>query len=176
MSTFPLIADLLWGTARDMLLALFVAIGWGVLFGSPRRVLWVAGLLGGFGHAARFLLLECGMNIIPATLCASLLIGLCGIFFAHRTDTPPVVFTMPACITMIPGMFAYRSMIGGIRITSQEMIDKHPNIMADIAHNVMLTFCLLVALAVGISVSVLLFRKRSVRDIKLPLPPLTPWH
>lgn len=151
-------------------------IGWGILFGTPRRALWVAGLLGGGGHAARFLLLECGMNIIPATLCASLLIGLCGISFAHRTDNPPVVFTMPACITMIPGMFAYRSMLGGIRLTSQEMIDKNPNLIPEIAHNVTLTFSLLVALAVGISVGVLIFRKRSVRDIKLPIPPLPrPW-
>ena len=166
--------DLISATFRDMLLAVCVAIGWGILFGTPRRALWVAGLLGGCGHAARFLLLESGMNIIPATLCASLFIGLSGIYFAHRVDNPPVVFTMPACITMIPGMFAYRSMLGGIKITSQEMIDRNPNLIPEMAHNVTLTFSLLVALAVGISVGVLLFRKRSVRDISMPPLP-GPW-
>ncbi|MGE9294587.1 threonine/serine exporter family protein [Ruficoccus sp. ZRK36] len=167
--------DILLASLRDMSLAFLVAIGWGVLFGTPKRVLWVAAVLGGSGHCLRFALLECGLNIIPATLAASLLIGVLGIYFAHRVDNPPVVFTMPACITMIPGMYAYRSMLGGIKITSERMIEEDPTLIPDIAHNITLTFSLLAALAIGISVGVLLFRKRSVRDINLPVPPL-PWN
>ncbi len=153
--------------ARDALLAFSVAVCWGVLFGTPRRVLWVAGVLGGCGHCFRFVLLDFGAGLILATLLASILIGLAGIVFAHKVDNPPVVFTMPACITMVPGLYAYRSMLGGIKITDMDILHKNPALLAEIAHNIMLTFSLLAALAVGISVGVLLFRKRSVRDISL---------
>lgn len=158
--------DFTWVTLlRDFSLALLVAVSWGILFGATRRVLWVAGLLGGLGHCVRFAQLELGVGLVLATLIASLLIGLLGIFFAHRVDSPPVVFTMPACITMIPGMQAYRSMLGGIKITDGDLLKKNPEMLAEIAHNVMLTFSLLAVLAIGISVGVLLFRKRSVKDI-----------
>lgn len=38
--------EFLTAIARDAFLAFFVAVCWGVLFGTPGRVLWVAGLLG----------------------------------------------------------------------------------------------------------------------------------
>lgn len=171
-----MMSEIMIAIVRDVVLAFLVAVAWGVLFGTPSRVLWVAGLLGGCGHGVRFLLLALGLNIIPATLVASVLIGLFGIFFAHRVNNPPVVFTMPACITMIPGMYAYRSMLGGIKLSSSELYLDNPTLIPEIAHNVTLTFSLLVTLAMGISVGVLLFRKRSTRDISFPVPPIPrPW-
>ena len=96
---------------RDFIIAFLVGFCWAILFGSPKRLLWVAGLLGGMGHALRFILIQLDFGMITATLAGSVLIGLIGIFAAHRVDSPPVVFTMPACITMIPGMFAYKTML-----------------------------------------------------------------
>ncbi len=149
----------------DFLMACAVAVCWGVLFGTPRQVLWVAGLLGGAGHCLRTALLLLDTGLVLATLVASLLIGLLGIFFAHRVNNPPVVFTMPACITMIPGLFAYRTMLSGIKISDAKILSERPEVVSEIAHNTMLTFALLASLAIGISVGVLLFRKRSVKDI-----------
>ena len=151
---------------QDMTLAFVVAVCWGVLFGSPRRVLWVAGLLGGAGHCLRFVLLEVNVGLLPATLIAAVAIGLAGIFFAHRVNNPPVVFTLPACITMIPGLHAYRSMLGCIKIADENFaVAGNADILAEVAHNAMLTFSLLVVLAIGISVGMLLFRKRSIKEI-----------
>ncbi len=157
--------DFLLAVLRDISLAFLVAVGWSILFGTPRRIVWIAGLLGGAGHCFRFILLEAGVGLVLATLLASVLIGLAGIFLAHRVNHPPVVFTMPACITMVPGLYAYRSMLGGIKVTDENILRENPALLAEIAHNVMLTFSLLATLAIGISVGVLLFRKRSVRDI-----------
>ena len=107
------IINILW----DFGVAFVVGFCWAILFGSPKRLLWVAGLLGGMGHSIRFVLIQLDFGLITATLAGSVIIGLIGIFAAHRVDSPPVVFTMPACITMIPGMFAYRTMLGGIKST-----------------------------------------------------------
>lgn len=152
---------------RDFGIAFVVAVCWGILFGSPRRILWVAGLLGGLGHCIRFVLIHFDVGIITATLAGSVIIGLVGIFAAHRVDSPPVVFTMPACITMIPGLYAYRTMLGGIKLTNVTGTNQSPDMLFELSYNLTFTMSLLFTLAIGISIGVLLFRKSSVRDIKL---------
>ena len=89
---------------RDIAFAFVVAVGFAILFNTPRRVLYMAGLLGGLGHCIRFMLLQ--NDVGPGLRDA----GRGGVHrpyrefvCAHRVHVPPVVFTMPACITMIPG-------------------------------------------------------------------------
>lgn len=150
---------------RDFSIAFIVAVCWGILFGSPRRVLWVAGLLGGMGHCVRFILVELNFGLITATLAGSVLIGLVGIVIAHRVNNPPIVFTMPACITMIPGMFAYKTMLAGIKVTDLPTVEQNPHILIEMSHNLMLTMSLLFTLAIGICIGALLFRKTTTREI-----------
>ncbi len=157
--------ELLVSVIRDLLLSFVVAAGFSLLFNTPRRVIWVAGLLGGLGHGLRFLLLTAGVAVVPATLAGAVVIGLAGIVMAHRVHAPPVVFTMPACITMIPGLFAYRAMLGCIRITNLDMVKRDPDILPVTAHYFMLTASLLFTLAIGICIGALLFRKRSVKSM-----------
>ncbi|WP_018108395.1 threonine/serine exporter family protein [Bacteroides propionicifaciens] len=151
----------------DFAIAFVVGFCWAILFGTSRKVLYVAGLLGGMGHALRFVLIQLDCGLIFATLAASILIGLVGIFAAHRVNQPPVVFTMPACITMIPGMYAYRTMIAGIKSTDYDFVLSNPTVLPEMVHNFMLTISLLFTLAIGISIGVLLFRKESSRHISI---------
>lgn len=151
----------------DFSIAFVVAIGWGMLFGSPRRLLLVAGLLGGLGHSIRFVFVQLDMGLITATLVGSVIVGLSGIWVSKVVKSPPVVFTMPACITMIPGLYAYRTMMSGIRLIDLKSVEKDPTILIEMSHNLMLTMSLLFTLAIGICIGALLFRKSTVRDIKL---------
>lgn len=157
----------IWNVLRDFAIAFIVAVGWGILFGTSKRLLVVAGLLGGMGHCIRFILVSCDMGLITATLAGSVAIGLVGIFAAHKVDSPPVVFTMPACITMIPGLFAYRTMLSGIKLTDLEQVKEDPTIVINAAHYLTLTASLLFTLAIGICIGALLFRKTSVREISV---------
>lgn len=154
-------------TLQDFGIAFVVGFCWAILFGTSRKVLYVAGLLGGMGHALRFVLTQLDFGLISSTLAASILIGLVGIFAAHRVNQPPVVFTMPACITMIPGMYAYRTMVAGIKSTEYDYMLNNPTILPEMVHNFMLTVSLLFTLAIGISIGVLLFRKESSRHISI---------
>jgi Uncharacterized conserved protein len=161
------IQDILLAVIRDFTIAFVIAVCWGILFGSPKRILYVAGLLGGLGHCIRFILLQLDMGLITATLAGSVAIGFIGIIAAHRVDSPPVVFTMPACITMIPGMFAYKTMLAGIKLTDQETVLSDPSIITTMSHNFVLTASLLFTLAIGISISALLFRRSSVKNLSI---------
>ncbi len=150
----------------DAFLSFFVAIGFALLFETPKRALIVAGLLGGLGHCIRFTLLHFDFGLVSATLCGTVFIGLAGIYCAHRIHTPPVVFTLPACITMIPGLYAYRTMLGCIRIYENGTGNEGLNLLQDTAYNFILTSSLLFCLAIGICIAALIFRKKSVKKMK----------
>jgi len=164
--------DILKSFLLDFSLTFCVAFCWGILFGTPFKALLMVGLLGGFGHGMRFVFQQMGLGIIASTLSASVLVGLMGILSSHIVHHPPVVLTMPACITMVPGLYAYRSILGGIKLSDQTILDKNPNLIPNIAHNVVITFALLLTLAVGISVSALLFRNKSAKEIRFDIKSL----
>lgn len=150
----------------DAFLGFFVAIGFALLFETPRKALLIAGLLGGVGHCIRFALIQFDFGLISSTLCGAVFIGLAGIYCAHRIHTPPVVFTLPACITMIPGLYAYRTMLGCIKIYESGVQQETPSLLQDTVYNFILTSSLLFCLATGICIAALLFRKKSVKEIK----------
>lgn len=151
---------------QDAFFAFFIATGFSFLFNTPKHSIWVAGLLGALGHATRFILLGYfDMGIVTATLLSAIEIGLFAIYFAPIVNTPPVVFSMPACITMIPGLFAYRTMIGFIRLSDPESLIGDNQVITTTAYNLTITASLLFTLAIGISVVVLFFRKKSVREL-----------
>ena len=132
-----------------------------------QKVLLIAGLLGSLGHSLKFLLHEgIGLGLITSTLSGTVLIGLLGIILAHRVHTPPVVFTMPACITMIPGLYAYRTMLGFIKLTDESGLSRTTQDLENTVHYFVLTASLLFTLAIGISIGVLLFRQDSVKMLK----------
>lgn len=159
---------ILWKVSEDMFLSFWVAVGFAALFNVPFRILAVAGLLGSFGHGLRFILLEWGhQGPILSSLLGCLLIGFLGIYMAHKVHVPPVIFTTPACITMIPGLFAYRSMLGFIKISNPKTYKDDPSILLETFHNIALTSSLLLCLAVGLSLAILVFRKHSVKTISV---------
>jgi uncharacterized membrane protein YjjB (DUF3815 family) len=149
----------------DIAFAFVVAVGFAIFFSTPRRVLHVAGLLGGLGHCIRYVLLQNDVGLVFATLAGAVFIGLSGIVCAHRVHVPPVVFTMPACITMIPGLYAYRAMLGCIQLTDLERVTRDPSLLPATAHYFVLTASLLFTLGIGICSGTLLFRKKSVKAL-----------
>lgn len=166
--------SLLFATMFDILMGGIIAVGWGILFNTPRQVLYVAALLGGLGHSIRYLLLEAaGAPLVLATLAGTVFIGFVGIAFARKVDTPPVIFTMPACITMIPGMYAYHAMLGVVKMAGADITVQDPTLVSQTAQYFVITISLLFTLSIGITIGSLLFRKKTAREIKLNLPNLS---
>lgn len=157
-----MVADVL----RDIFLSFFVAIGFALLFETPKKAVWIAGLLGGLGHAIRFVLLQFDFGLVSSTLSGTVFIGIIGIYCAHKIHTPPVVFTLPACITMIPGLYAYRTMLGCIKIYEEGAETSTGILLQETIYNFILTSSLLFCLAIGICIAALIFRKKSVKKIR----------
>ena len=112
--------DLVLSVLLDGIFAAIAAIGFAVI-SNPRgkrflfRLCWLP------GHALQFYLLNhTTLGLIPSTLCASFTIGLFSIYFARLIHCPAEVFSFPSLLPMIPGMYAYKTILALIRFMRTE--------------------------------------------------------
>lgn len=156
---FDLIEKILW--------SILVSIGFAALFNTPRRALWVAGLLGAVGFGIKVISLKYLIpeQVIFASLFGASAVGLLGGYFAHRVHTPPIVFTIPAVINIIPGKYGYEFIIGIIKIVS---FGKNSNVdfeyFLTVVNYGLKTGFIVLALAFGIIFPLLLFNTKTVKD------------
>lgn len=94
---------------QDGLFACLAAIGFGSISNPPRRLLPWCGIVGAIGHVTRTFLVqsELHVHIIIAGFIAGVIIGFLSQMLAHRKHCPSELFSFPALLPMIPGMYAY---------------------------------------------------------------------
>lgn len=135
------------------------AFGFALLFNVPKRTLLSCVIIGAVGNTIRSILLQTGVDIGLATLAGSTTVGFMGVYLSGKLFAPPPVFTIPGVIPMIPGTFAYKTMIGLLKISvistsaSTELINQT-------TVNAVKTLIILIALAVGIAIPNLLFQRK----------------
>ena len=145
----------------DGLMAAIAAIGFAVISNPPRNAILVSAILAALGHGLRFFLIKSGFDISLATFVAATFIGLLSILFARIIHCPAEVFSFPSLLPMIPGMFAYRTILSVIKFMQSSDIAKSQGFMLDFFHNGMTTLFILLALVVGVSLPILVFPKLS---------------
>ena len=145
----------------DGLMAAIAAIGFAVISNPPRNAIFVSAILAALGHSLRFFLIKSGLDISLSTFVAATFIGLLSILFARIIHCPAEVFSFPSLLPMIPGMFAYRTILSLIRFMQNSDVIKTQGFMLDFFHNGLTTLFILLALVVGVSLPILLFPKLS---------------
>jgi len=145
----------------DGLMAAIAAIGFAVISNPPRKAIFVSAILAALGHSLRFFLIKSGLDISLSTFVAATFIGLLSIVFARIIHCPAEVFSFPSLLPMIPGMFAYRTILSVIRFMQNSDVIKSQQFMMDFFHNGMTTLFILLALVVGVSLPILFFPKLS---------------
>jgi uncharacterized membrane protein YjjB (DUF3815 family) len=144
----------------------FAAIGFAILFNVPvRALLWVFGM-GAVGGIFKVVLMKFGINIIFATLIGATIIGILSVYAAHIKHCPPLIFSIPAVIPMVPGAFAYRMMLGFIQLSGKPGIS-YGQVLETTVNNGLKTFFILICLAAGVAFPMLLTRKESVKEFRL---------
>ncbi|MCA9956182.1 MAG: threonine/serine exporter family protein [Ardenticatenaceae bacterium] len=154
MSSFlvTLLGDAFWSA--------IAAIGFAILFNVPRRALLGCTVAAATGHALRTWVMHLGLPIEPATLLAATTIGFMGDYLARRYESPTAIFTVPAVIPMVPGTFAFRTMLGILEITNMGVFGSTP-VLVEASLNAVKTGLILAALAGGIIAPRLLFRRNT---------------
>ena len=143
---------------QDALWSAVAALGFAVLFNTPKRALWVCALAAAIGHALRTFLVEQALSLELTTLISAVTIGFVGDVAARRLKIPQSVFTIPAAIPLVPGSFAFRTMMSILQLTNQSIFANDP-ILTEAVTNGVKTGLILGAIAVGIAAPNLLFHR-----------------
>ena len=144
---------------EDAFWSAIAATGFAILFNVPPRALPGCALAAACGHALRSWVMQAGLPIEPATLLAATTIGFMGVLLARKYQSPTAIFTVPAVIPMVPGTFAFRTMLGILEITNLSVFGGTP-VLVEVGLNAVKTGLILAALAGGIIAPRLLFRRQ----------------
>ena len=145
----------------------FAALGFAILFNVPQRTLFVIWGMGAIGGFAKFFLLGFDVNIILCSLAGAALIGVLSVYAAHNKQAPPLVFSIPSVIPMVPGAFAYRMMLGCMELAgSTSNSQNYINTLAETTNNGLKAIFILIALSAGVAIPMLVTRKDTFKRIK----------
>ena len=142
------------------------AVGFAVLFNVPRRAIAPVFILGLLGGLSKTVLLQFETNVIVSTLAGATVIGFLSIPFAHKRHAPPPIFAIPAVIPMVPGIFAYRMMLGLINLAGTINPANYTQILSETINNGLKVMLILMSLAGGVGIPMLITRKDSAKDIR----------
>jgi uncharacterized membrane protein YjjB (DUF3815 family) len=144
------------------------AIGFAILFNTPARALiaiYLCGFLAGF---LKFINLDpaVGGGIILASAVGAAAVGFASIPVSHWRHVPPIVISIPAVIPLIPGSFAYRTILGLINFIYETEVE----VLTRTVHNGVMTLFIILVLSLGVTLPMLLFRIESVKKVRFTLP------
>lgn len=141
-------------------------IGFAVLFNVPRRTLGVIYVIAALGGLLKFYLVSLEVGLVLATLCGSSLIGFSSVFAAHYRKATPMTFALPALIPMIPGFFAYKAMVGVMKLTAEKDQEAYTKLFFETFNNGLSAWFIILALSAGVAIPLMIARKDSVKRIK----------
>lgn len=139
-------------------LAAVPAVGFGMVFHVPPRVLVLCAAGGALGRGLRHLLTAgLGLPISWGTLLAAATVSLLGVLVAQRLRAHPKVFTVAAMIPMIPGVPLFKTLLTLVQIQQQGPTDQ---LLSTAISSGLQAFFVVAALAIGLAVPGLLFYRR----------------
>ncbi len=145
----------------------FAAIGFAILFNVPQRTLLTIYFLAALGGLIKVLLVYCHFDVVIATFIGASIIGILSIPAAHNKHAPPLVFSIPALIPMVPGVFGYRTMLGIMKLTLITSNENYSLVLNDTINNGIKIILITLSLAVGATIPLLITRKNSAKKLKI---------
>ena len=142
------------------------AVGFSILFNVPRKSIITIFILGFGAGLIKFLMLHFNVNIVFSSFLGAFFVGLISIPLAHKIHLAPVVFTIPTIIPMIPGFYAYETVLYVMKYTLVEKdISKKYELINGIFSNGFNMVFILIAITLGITIPMLLLRKSTVKRV-----------
>ena len=146
----------------DGFFAAIASIGFAVISNPPRKAILVSAILAAVGHGLRYCLLHStSLDIASASFIAAFSIGMLSIFFAKKIHCPAEVFSFPSLLPMIPGMFAYKTILALVKFIQCKDDSTSVDIIVAIFRNGLTATFVMFALVVGVAVPMFIFHKQS---------------
>lgn len=141
------------------------AVGFGILFNIPKKTILTVFVLGFLAGFIKFTCLQFHIHIVLASFIAVFFVAIVSIPIAHKIHHTPVVFCIPPVIPMIPGYFAYETVLSVMNFIFIEKDTVKRLVLIDsIFSNGFTMFFILISITAGISLPLLLLRKSTVKN------------
>ena len=108
-----------------------------------------------------------GVDIATASLFASFSIGMGSLVLGKRIYCPMTVLYIPALLPMIPGMYAYKTILALIRFMKNDDPLVLQQLIVEIFRNGLTALFVLFALVIGVSLPLFIFYKQSFMMTRL---------
>jgi uncharacterized membrane protein YjjB (DUF3815 family) len=140
------------------------AMGFGILFNIPRSTVITVFLMGFAAGFIKFSLIDFNVHIVLATFIAVLFVAVVSMPIAHKIHHPPVIFCIPPVIPMIPGYFAYETVLSVMHfIFIEKDLATRVTLIDSIFSNGFTMVFILISIAAGISFPMLVLRKNTIK-------------
>lgn len=150
----------IWQLAEEAIWAALGLLGFAVLFNVPLRTLWGCALCGALGYTLRRLLIDPQLLTVEmGTLVGAAAVGFVAMRLARWLAMPQVIFAVSGVLPMIPGSFGFQAMMGFVQMVSSGP-GADVELLVDASVNFIRTVLIVGALAIGIALPSLLFRRR----------------
>lgn len=155
--------DIILSAIIDGCFAAVAGLGFAFACNPPIRTLFLSALLAAIAHGTRFYLLQFDIfGLASATFISAFLIGLIGLLLAKKVRCPMEIIAFPALLPMIPGMYAYRTILSITSFASEDNMEKQYKLLVEITNNLMTTISVAFAIAVGVSITLIIFHEQSL--------------
>ena len=153
----------------DGFFAAIAAIGFAIISNPPRKALLISAFLAAVGHGLRYYLMNNThpMDIATSSFLAALVIGLLAIPFARYIHCPAEVFAFPSLLPMIPGMFAYKTILALTQFLQAGTDPVSQEHLTDFFRNGITAVFVLFGLVVGAAIPIFIFHRQSFTVTRL---------
>lgn len=141
-------------------------VGFAILFNVPHRTLLPIWILACLGVIVKFCCMHFGLGIIFSSFLGATFVGILAMIAARKYYGPPLVFSIPSVIPMVPGAFAYNMMLGFIDLSSIIDQDEYIRVLYFTTSNGLKALFILIGLATGVALPMLAARKESIKRIE----------
>ena len=151
----------------DVLFAAIAGLGFAYVARPPFRTLLISAILAGIGYGFRTILVEVYhlQMMAFATFLTSFLVGCLALLSSKYLKTPSEIISFPALLPMIPGVYAYKTILFLIAFLDNQNENEAARslYLKNSLEHFYTTLSVTAALAVGASSALLLFVEQSFK-------------
>ena len=144
----------------DAVFAAIAGLGFSYANKPSKRILLFCAMLGGFGYSLRVIFMNYFSYTI-STFISAVCVSFVAVFLARKARTPIEIIAFPSLLPMIPGLYAYKAMLAMFLFIQTDIEKKKSHYLVEIFDYGSTAVSAIFALAVGVSVVILIFYEKS---------------
>lgn len=140
------------------------ACGFGILFNIPYRTIGYVFVIAFCACVTRNIMFELKFNQVFATFVGATVVGLLSIWSSEKKSSPPMIFSIPAVIPMVPGVYIQKLILGLVRMVEADVAHQSHNLLPETAQYALKASFILMAIALGVAFPMLISKSETAKD------------